>query len=341
MNRKLRAGLQYIIFLGGGLFLVWWQLRGMTPLERESFYQSLKQANYWLVLPVIFIALLSHLFRSLRWKLLMEPMGYDPAVRNVFAATMVGYLANAAIPRLGEILKCSALAKYENLRVDRLVGTIIIERLFDFVCYLFFIALTILIQLDLVGGFVLDMISPADGGNAAEAFLKPAIIIALLISVYFIIRKIFFRFPNNPIIKKIRQVMNGISEGFRTIRALKKQKAFLSYTLLIWFLYFLQIYIGFKAMDETSGLGIRAGFSVLTLATLAMIITPGGIGSFPVFVMETLLLYGISTPIGNAFGWLMWGVSTFIIIIAGLISMLALPMMNRQPKNTVTGAQET
>ena len=68
---------------------------------------------------------------------------YNPALRNVFAVTMVGYLANAAIPRLGEVLKCSFLARYEKLKIDKLFGTILVERTFDLICYVIFIGFTI------------------------------------------------------------------------------------------------------------------------------------------------------------------------------------------------------
>jgi hypothetical protein len=60
-----------------------------------------------------------------------------------------------------------------------------------------------------------------------------------------------------------------------------------------------------------------------------MIITPGGIGSFPIFVMETLLIYSIASPIGIAFGWLLWGANTAIVIVMGLICLLLLPYINK------------
>lgn len=106
-------------------------------------------------------------------------------------------------------------------------------------------------------------------------------------------------------------------------------------TLLIWTLYLMQVYIGFWAMEGTSHLSIKAAFSVLTLATLAMIASPGGIGWFPFFVMETLLIYGIAAPMGTAFGWLIWGVSTGIIIIAGVVCLLIIPYINRK-KNEIS-----
>ena len=135
MNKRLISILQYTLFLGAGIFLVWWQLKGMTTEQRTQFTSALQSANYWLIIPIIFMSLLSHLSRAYRWKLLLEPLDYYPKIKNVFAVTMIGYLANAAIPRLGEILKCTMLGKYEKIPVQKLIGTIVIERIFDFCCY--------------------------------------------------------------------------------------------------------------------------------------------------------------------------------------------------------------
>jgi hypothetical protein len=95
-------------------------------------------------------------------------------------------------------------------------------------------------------------------------------------------------------------------------------------------MYLLQIYIGFYAMEGTMHLDLKAACSVLTLATLAMIATPNGIGTFPIFVKQTLLLYGIAAPLGQAFGSLLWGVSTGLVLMAGGIALILLPYLNRK-----------
>jgi len=61
----------------------------------------------------------------------MEPLGYQPSIGNTFLAVLIGYLANLAIPRLGEVLKCTLLAKYEKVPAEKIVGTIVAERAFD------------------------------------------------------------------------------------------------------------------------------------------------------------------------------------------------------------------
>lgn len=329
MLRKILSFLQYIIFLGAGIFLVWWQLRSMTAEEKTEFSNAFNYADYWLVLPVIIMSLLSHISRSMRWKLLLEPLGYNPALKNVLAVTMVGYLANAAVPRLGEILKCTFLARYEHLKVDKLVGTILVERTFDFVCYLIFIGITILIQIRIVGSFFkkeMATIAQAEGLPIwAKLIMGILIIVFIIITIKWLVKK----YPGNGIILKLNNFFRGISAGFTAIRNLKHRQLFVLHTLFIWSMYLLQIYIGFYAMEGTSHLSMKAAFSVLSLATLAMIATPGGIGSFPFFVSQTLAIYGISFSLGKAFGWLMWGVSTGIVIVAGVLALLLLPYMNK------------
>ena len=333
MRKRIFSIIQYVIFLGAGIFLVWWQLRSMTNAEKTEFYAAFSHTNYWLMIPVIFMSLLSHLSRSMRWKLMMEPLDYHPSLKNVFGVTMVGYLANSAVPRLGEVLKCSFLARYEKLKIDKLFGIILVERSFDFVCYLFFIGITVLMQIDLIGSYVTSKLKVMAQSKGLPIWAKLLLILALLFAVIYIFKYLAKKFPHNKILTKLNGFIKGVSDGFKTISSLKKRKQFLAHTFFIWSMYLLQIYIGFYAMEGTSQLDIRAAFAVLSLATLAMIATPGGIGSFPIFVMETLLIYSVASPIGKAFGWLIWGANTAIVIIAGLIALLLLPYLNKHTKN--------
>ncbi|HRN79883.1 MAG TPA: lysylphosphatidylglycerol synthase transmembrane domain-containing protein [Ferruginibacter sp.] len=336
MNRKILQLLQYILFLGIGVFLVWWQLKSMQPTEKEDFIRSLKNVDYRMVIPVVIMSLLSHLSRAMRWKILLEPLHYFPKLKNVFAVTMIGYLANAAVPRLGELMKCTFLARYEKLKVDKLFGSIILERTFDFVCFLLFIGITVLIQLDTVGAYFNDKISAIAGGNASFSWLNALLFLLTAAALLLFIRLILLRFPGNRFVQKVKGFIKGIIQGFAAIAQLKQQKAFVAHTLFIWAMYLLQVYVGFNAMQSTSHLGMPAACSVLTLATLAMIATPGGIGSFPIFVMQTLAIYLIPETQGKAFGWLLWGVNTGIVIVSGVLAIILLPYINKKNNRIIT-----
>jgi len=337
MRKRILSIFQYLIFLGGGIFLVWWQLRSMTGVEKNQFYDAFHLANYWLVIPVVIMSLLSHISRAIRWKLMMEPLGYKPALKNVFAVTMVGYLANAAVPRLGEILKCTFLARYEKLHVDKLFGTILVERAFDFLCYLLFIGFTVLIQVKVVGNYVKSKLNEITHSAGFPLWAKILTIIVIIGTLVYLVKLLIRKYPGNRVFIKINNFFRGIADGFTSIKNLKHRRLFILHTIFIWAMYLLQIYIGFSAMEGTAHLSLKAACSVLTLATLAMIATPGGIGSFPIFVMQTLAMYSIADPLGKAFGWLIWGVSTGIVIIAGFGALILLPYLNRKKNENSQG----
>lgn len=326
MRKKIFAILKYIIFLGLGVFLIWWQLKDMTPKDEKDFFNALVNANYWLVPLIVIMSLLSHLSRCLRWKILLEPMGYKPRLSNMFCSTMVGYLANSAVPRLGEILKCTFLSRYEKIPMDKLIGTIVVERIFDLICFAAFIGCTVMIEWNTISGFVKNNMGKMGSVN----WTKLIIIISTIVLFIFLSIRIFVKFKKNKFVQRMRYFALGFKDGLFTIKSLKHKKLFIAHTFIIWSLYLLQIYVGFSAIQQTAHLGIGPACSVLTLATFAMILTPGGIGAFPAVIMLVLAAYKIPEIYGQSFGWLIWGVSTSIIVIVGFICILILPYINKK-----------
>src|SRR5690606_2150713 len=111
-------------------------IKDVNQEQWNNIKLAVANARLWLFIPVILLLILSHLSRALRWKILMEPLGYKPSTFNTFSAVMIGYLVNAGVPRLGEVVKCTLLSRYENVRADKLIGTIVVERAFDALCLL-------------------------------------------------------------------------------------------------------------------------------------------------------------------------------------------------------------
>jgi uncharacterized protein (TIRG00374 family) len=317
MKKKLLSVLKYTFFLGIGVFLVWWQFSKMTLVQRLEFEESLRTANYFYIIPITIFAILSHISRAMRWKILIEPMGYFPSTTNTFYATMCGYFANTFVPRAGEILRCTLLGRYEKIPVTKLIGTILVERVFDLFCYFLIVIFTILIQIKTVSDFIKKHIAAFTSQKpVVPIWAKIAILLVVVLILILFIKWLFKKHAGHRHIIKIKGLHLSLKEGFYTIIHLKKRKTFIAHTLFIWTMYFLQIYVGFNAISETSGLGIKAALSVLSLSTIAMIISPGGIGAFPVAVQQVLLIYGIDNI---SFGWLTWAVTTGIIIVAGII----------------------
>jgi uncharacterized protein (TIRG00374 family) len=307
----------------------------MTEQDLKKFKSVIAEADFWLIIPVMIAALAAHVSRAFRWRVLIEPMGYAPSLFNTFGCIMTGYLINSFIPRFGEIVRCTLLSRYEKIPVEKLIGTIVFERIFDLLCYIIFIAITIAIQFPLVGGFAADSFSSFSHADGKELLVKGIIIFVFFIIAISILVIYYKKKKHTSIAKKIKTFFKGMIEGITTVSKLKQRRWFIGHTLFIWAMYLLQIYIGFYAIKELNHLGFGASCSVLTLATLAMVLMPGGLGAFPKAVAWVLLLYSIEAPIGEAFGFLMWGATTFITLFFGLAFTGLLYFVNKKKQYAV------
>ncbi|HAK12773.1 MAG TPA: TIGR00374 family protein, partial [Chitinophagaceae bacterium] len=211
MNKKLGSILQYILFLGIGIFLVWWSLQQIPADKWGEFKAALTNARYWLILPVFLILTGSHVLRALRWKILIEPMGYRPSLANAFFAVMVGYLANLAVPRLGEVLKCTILARYEKVPAQKLVGTIVAERAFDVISLALVFVLAFILQFDIVGQYAISLFQNAFQDKAGHINAnKLVIILCVIIAIIGAIIYWFKQFAHLAIVEKVKHIFLGV-----------------------------------------------------------------------------------------------------------------------------------
>ncbi len=334
MNRRIRTILQYIFFLGLGIFLVWWSIKDLTGEDRSQIKNALRNARYWLIIPVFGILFLSHFVRALRWRLLIEPLGFMPSKANTFFAVLIGYLANQAVPRLGEVLKCTVLARYEKIPADKLVGTIILERVVDALTLLTIFAITLAIQPSLYSQIIDTFFHsspsslPTDKKKTATWVILLIVfgVIAFLVAAWMIIKKKTL----SDLTGLVKKIWQSILQGVGAIRHLKKRRFFILLTISLWTLYLMGGYIGFMALQETSQYGMKEAFTVLSAGSIGMIVTPGGIGAYAYMIQKTMQLYGLNEGIALAFGWILWLATTTVILIGGLISFVALPYYNKK-----------
>jgi uncharacterized protein (TIRG00374 family) len=331
MNKRLRTILQYLFFFSLGIFLVWWSVKDLEEDDRSQIRVALSDLHYILIIPVFLILLLSHYIRSLRWRLLIDSLGYKPSKANTFFAVMIGYLANQALPRLGEVLKCTVLARYEKVPADKLVGTIILERLIDAISLLIIFAITLIIQPGIYSELMESILNAPDqpeekkiSGNLILLILLG--LVGLAIIAWMIIKK---KKPAD-LVTIFKKISRRIWEGVSAVQHLKQRKLFILYTVLIWVMYLSGGYIGFYAMQATSHYGIREAFTVLSAGSVGMVITPGGIGGYAFLIERSMTVYGLQQGIALAFGWLLWLANTVVIVLGGLVSFVALPWYNKK-----------
>lgn len=336
-RNKTITALKFIFFLGLGLLVIWLSVRNLSANEKAQIIHSFRIANYAWVGFAILLGVFSHLLRALRWMLFFEPMGFNPSLKNTFYAVMVGYFANLAFPRLGEVTRCGLMAKYEKIPFNKALGTVITERAIDMILFILLFILMFFTQLGTIRDYLGVNIYPkmvakfGDLHYSRMLFLSLAAFIAVLILLFYLFRK---KLQSVIFYQKIRKLLFGFWEGLKSLSQIKKPWLFVFYSLAIWTLYFFMLYVIFFCFPETSGLGLGAGLSSLVLGSIGIMITPGGIGLYPAIIQETLLLYAVAKPTGLALGWIAWTAQTGMIAIVGGLSLLLLSFnKNRDEKS--------
>lgn len=328
MPKIWKTIITYALTFGLCAFLVWFSVKDLTPEQITAIKDAVSKGNFKLLIPIVVMGVLSHWSRAVRWKYLMQPLGYKPSTTNTMLAIMIGYLANLALPRFGEVLKCTILAKYEKVPVDKLVGTIITERAFDVVCLLLLFVITFVIQINFSIDYLHSLIVKYNNQPQGQHVMRIVfILLVLMAGVLFLIRK---KIAQSSVYQKVVTIIKNIWSGVMSFRTMENKAGFLFHTVFIWAMYFGMIMVGFQCLEATQGLGIKPSFSVLSFGSIGMIATPGGIGAYTLIVNEIVQLYGVDKIYSNAISWIIWLVPAAIVIVGGALSLIILPIYNKQ-----------
>ena len=299
-----------------GVFLVWYSL---SQISIEQLVKYFKKADYTYIFFGMFFGLLSHLSRAYRWQFQLEPMGYNIKLGNSIIAVFATYLINYTIPRAGEVARASILTNYEGVPFEKGFGTIVAERIADMIVMLGIITVTLFLQFDFIYGFLVEKFDPLKIGIA---------LLGLTVLILFFLR--FIKISNSKIALKIKGFVGGLIEGALSIFKMKKKWAFIFHTLFIWAMYVLMFYITTYSLQEISDIPFSAILIGFIAASFSIAATNGGIGSYPeAIVLVFTSLFFIPEDPSRAFGWIIWSSQTLLIVIFGGLSLLYLPIFNR------------
>lgn len=311
------------MFLAIGIGLVYYSLDQLNDKQKQEIVLSFYEADYFWIGITFIAGILSHMMRSLRWSLLIKSFGYQPREKNTLASLMVGYLANLAVPRLGEITRCAVLSKKEKIPVESLLGSVLAERLFD----TFMLGLICTLTYFSERKFLDELFREKIFAPLSSALQRPSTLIGLLVLVAIVLLILFLRKKREKGSEKKNRILSlllSFSEGLQSIFKVKEKGLFFLYTGLMWFLYAATNYFAFLAFHKSMPADWGMAFSVLVFGSFAMILVQGGIGAFPLFVMLALETYHIDKATGLGYGWIVWTGQFLIILVMGLLSLLIL-----------------
>jgi len=309
MNKK--EIIKYLIFASLGVLIVYFIQKNFTF---DEFLLNIKMAKIQYVILSLTMGALAVLIRALRWQLLLEPMGYKTNLGNAYHATMSGYLVNLGIPRSGEVSRCAMLAKTDKVPLNVLVGTVLSERILDLVMLGLVIVGAVLLQFDLLYGYIYDNVVVKIKDNSVLLIFVS--IIGVLGLVFVLNAKRFFKADSG-----LGKIFLGFFDGIKSVFTLEKPILFIAYTLGIWVCYWLMTYTILLAFDFTEHLGIAGGLSTLVFSTLGVIIpAPAGGATIYSIYLGLNQIYSLPIAQAKAIGIVMFSSNIIMIIIAGTIS---------------------
>lgn len=325
MKNKILNILKYLLFFGAGILLLFLVSRGQD--FKAIFTQIASAKILWLFFAFI-VSFISNYVRAMRWNILIESVGYKTNANQTFFALSIGYFANLGVPRIGEITRCGVISKQNNIPINSLIGTVIIERLVDLISLFILLIIVFISQLNFVGEFINRvLIKPfiqRISGNSTTLIIAISIFFASLALIYIIFRLMLPKIKKLKFFYKLKRFYVELMQGLKAIKKLKNFKAFLFQSLLIWIFYSLGIYFCFLSLDVTKDLSIIDAVTVLAIGTFGFIApVPGGIGAYHFFVILTLVqLFKIDDASATSFAYLAHTLQTVMVIILGVISMV-------------------
>lgn len=317
-----------LFFILAGILLYY----AFRNVDVEHILNGFKEVRYgWIGLSII-VALLAHLLRAVRWGILIEPLGKKPATANLFSAVMVGYLANIAFPRFGEVAKCGSIAKAEKIRIDSLVGTVVVERAIDMAMLLLSTLIVFLIKIDLFGSFILKrIVEPIKEKVMQINGLHIGIAVLSALLILFLLRVAIKRgLLGKTLSTKLKKTFRGTVDGLKSIARTSKLPQFVILSFLIWISYWLMTLVLLKATPITAHLGIWDAMFIMVIGSFGMVVpVQGGFGAYHIITATALGIFGITYENGLVFAIISHESQTLLLIVAGLAALSYLYLKNR------------
>lgn len=327
MSKSQKSILQVVVFLLIAAGLIYWQYTALDEAQLAEIKLAFSQTKWHYLFIALMVGMASHIVRALRWRMLLQAAGSEVRMSSTTVAILLGYLVNALIPRMGEIVRCTTLVKTDDAPFEKSLGTVISERVFDTFSLLLLFIIIFISEYSILAAYGSSLwqqfVYDAAGGLQIVKFVI-IIGVGLLMLLLFIF--IFKKIKRS----KVGLFIQNMIVGLQSIFKMRKKGVFLFYSVLMWILYVLMVWVAIKAVPNTAHLGLMAAAAITAFGSIAIIFTPGGIGAYPPIAATILTFYGVSFAAGTALGWVAWTMQTVVVLVLGLISLVILPMVKKK-----------
>ena len=321
----MKKTLQYIIPVLLSALLIWFLFRKVD--FRQTMEIISHGVDYWWILGAMAISIFSHIFRAMRWHIQLDALQVRSTLMELTCAVFGCYALNLLLPRVGEIWRCTFVAKRSDAKFTSVMGSMVADRTADSIMVLLLILLTGVLAAPALAAF---MAKYPVGEGILRLLYSPIAWGASLIT-FGITLLILRRYSNSAIVRKLRKWATEIWHGFAVTVTMPGRWRFLLLTAAIWGCYFVQLYVAFYAFSFTKALCLQGGLAYGLLPCLVAFVfssigmavpSNGGLGPWNIAIMFGLSVYGVADVEGAAFSILQWSGQTVMLILLGIFTAI-------------------
>ncbi len=312
-----------------GVAILWWMYRGFDWTQLTDSLHD-KRVWLWVGLSMPF-GILAQLFRAQRWQMTLEPLGHRVRLRTCLNAVFLSYASSLLVPRVGEVLRCGVLRRYEGVPFSQSVGTVVTERVVDMVLVLLIALGTFVMQIGTFHEFFARTGVSLSG--LLERFTSAGWGVTVLCGVVGTLACVFVA-RRLAIFSRTRGVLRDLFDGASSVFRMRRWGVYLCYSFGIWSAYFLDIFITIQGFEFSAHLGWSVALGAFVVGCFAVLVpTPNGAGPWHFAVKTVLLLYGVAGADGAAFVLIVHTLQTLLVALLGLYAMVALAFI--RPRKSI------
>ena len=308
--------------------ILWWMYRGFLWEDvRQAFASDMSWQ--WMLLSFPF-GIMAQVFRALRWKQALAPLGEKPRLHTCINAIFISYASSLIVPRVGEMLRCGILRRWEGTNFSRGIGTVVTERVIDSILVMLLALITVTCQIPLFMHFF------SETGLSLRGFLgtftTTGWLVTILCRILILCMAAFLVWRLN-FFSRTRDVLSDLRDGLFSVRHVQNPTLFVLYSIGIWASYYLHFYLTFYCFQYTAQLGAMAALVAFVVGCFAVLVpTPNGAGPWHFAVKTVLVLYGVNQLDGAMFVLVVHTIQTLLVAALGLYGVGALFLTKKVTK---------
>lgn len=306
--------------------ILWWMYREFRWEDvRQAFASDMSWQ--WMLLSFPF-GIMAQVFRAIRWKQALAPLGEKPRLHTCINAVFISYASSLIVPRVGEMLRCGILRRWERTNFSKGVGTVVTERVIDSTLVMLLALITAACQIPMFMKFF------SQTGVSLQGFLGTFTTTGWLVTILcgiLVLCTLGVLVCRLNIFSRTRAVLTDLKDGLFSVRYVQNPMLFLLNSVGIWVSYYLHFYLTFYCFQYTAQLGPMAALVAFVVGCFAVLVpTPNGAGPWHFAVKTILVLYGVSQTDGAMFVLVVHTIQTLLVVALGLYGTAALSLTKKK-----------